>query len=153
MLCIYLSDNLLESSNVSNSNVRMFCGYLHAISQVIPHIDDYTDGLEMCWFGCSPLVPNCFDDAGILDSALHRYPTHIRSPNYCRRTGIGEAIVMQKSLKLTFIHAGSRMECFCAVNLCQTASMMWVFWIMLYTGTLHIFGLPTTDIACVFLKQ
>ena len=25
----------------------MFGGYLHAISQVIPQIDDYTDGLDL----------------------------------------------------------------------------------------------------------
>ena len=47
VLCIYLSDNLLESSNVSNSHVRMFCGYLLVISLVIVQIDVYTDGLEM----------------------------------------------------------------------------------------------------------
>jgi len=37
--------------------------------------------------------------------------------------------------------------------LCHTASIMEVFWIMLYTGTPHIFGLPTTVIACVLVKQ
>ena len=107
----------------------------------------------MCWFGCSPLVPNCFDDAGILDSALHRYPTHTRSPNYCRRMCIGQAIVIQKSLKYTFIHQDWRFDCFYAVSLCQNASIIMVFWIILYTGTPHIFGLPTTVVAWVFVKQ
>jgi hypothetical protein len=150
---------------------------------------------------CSHLVPNCFNDGGILEYALHRCPTHIRSRNYCHRMCICQAtttekslkltfirpgsrfdclytlnwfknasmmlvfwivlcrmricqvIAIQKSLKLTFIHPGWRFDCFCAVILCQTSSMMLVFWIMLYTGTPHTFGLPTTAITFVFVKK
>ncbi len=77
----------------------------------------------MCWIGCSQLVTNCFDDAGILDSDVHRYPTHIRCPNYCRRMCTCQAIVIQKSLKLMFMHSGSRIDCFHALNLCQAVSV------------------------------
>jgi hypothetical protein len=82
-----------------------------------------------------------------------RYPTHIRSLNYYHHMCICQAMVIQESLKLTFVHPGSRIDCFYALNLCQTASMMEVFWIKLYTGIPHIFGLPTTVIACVCVKQ
>jgi hypothetical protein len=119
----------------------------------IAQINVYTPGLENWLLACSQLVPNCCIDGGILDFALHRYPTHIRSPNYSHRMCVCPAIAFQKSLKLTFIHSGSRFDCFHALNLCQTASMMWVFWSMLYAGTPLIFGLPTTAIACVFVKQ
>ena len=98
-------------------------------------------------------MPNCCNDAGILDCALHRYPTHIRSPNYCHHICMCQEIGIQKSLKLTFIHPGSRFNCLYAVNLCQTASMTLVFWNMIYTGTPHTFGLPTTAITCLFVKQ
>ena len=119
----------------------------------VAQIDVYTLGLEIWLLSCCQLVPNCFNDVGILEYALHRYPTHIRFPNYCHRMCIGQAIVIQKSMKMTFIHPDRRFDCLYALNLCQTASMMEVFWIMLYTGTPHIFGLPTTVIACVFVKQ
>ena len=108
-------------------------------------------GNRLLW--CSQLVPNCFNDVGILDSAVHRYSTHIRPPKYSHRMCICQAIVIQKSLKFTFIHSGSRFDWFYALNLCQTASMTEVFWIMLYTGTPHIFGLPTTVIACVLVQK
>ena len=119
----------------------------------VAQIDVYTPGLEIRLVVCSQLVPNCLNHKGTLDSAVHRYPTHIRSPNYSRRMCICQAIDIQKSLKLTFIHSGWRFDCFHAVNLWQTPSMTEVFWIMLYTGTPHIFGLPTTVIACVFVKK
>ena len=113
----------------------------------------YTPGLKNSLLSCSPLVPNCFNGGGILDYALHRYPTHIRSPDYCHRMRIGQAIDIENALKLSFVHSDSGIDCCDALNLCQTASMMWVLWIMLYTGTPHIFSLPTAVIACVFVKQ
>jgi hypothetical protein len=116
-------------------------------------IDVYTLGLEIRLVLCSQLVPNCFNDRGILDYALHRYPTHIRSPDYCHRMRIGQAIDIENALKLSFVHSDSGIDCCDALNLCQTASMMWVLWIMLYTGTPHIFALQTTAITCVFGKQ
>ena len=116
-------------------------------------IDVYTLGLEIRLVLCSQLVPNCFNGGGTLEYTLHRYPTHIRSPNCSHHMCICQAIGPRKELKLTFIHPDSRIDCFHALNLCQTASMAEVFWIMLYTGTPHIFGLPTTAVACVFVKQ
>ena len=113
----------------------------------------YTHRLNISVDLCSQLPPNSGNHRDIPDSTPHRYSTHILSPNYCRRMCICQAIVIQKSLKLTFIHPDSRIDCLHALNLCQTAWMTWVFWIMLYTGTPHIFGLPTTVIACVFVKQ
>ena len=108
-------------------------------TEKVAQIDVYTPGLEIRLVLCSQRVTNCCNDAGILDYALHRYPTHICSPNCSHRMCICQAIVIQKSLKLTFIHSGSGIDCFYALNLCETASMMWVFWSMLYTGTPHIF--------------
>ena len=102
---------------------------------------------------CCQLVPNCFNGGGILDYALHRYPTHIRSPDYCHRMRIGQAIDIDNALKLSFVLSDSGIDFCDALNLCQTASMMWVLWIMLYTDTPHIFALPTTAITCVFGKQ
>ena len=119
----------------------------------IAQFDVYTPRLKNWLLASTQLVPNCFNDVGILEYALHRYPTHIRFPNYCNRMCIGQEIVIQKSMKMTFIHPDRRFDCLYALNLCQTASMMEVFWIMLYPGTPHIFGLPTTVIACVFVKQ
>jgi hypothetical protein len=177
----------------------------------IAQFDVYTPKLEIRLFLCCELVPNCFNYGGILDYALHRYPTHIwspnhcrrmcicpakaiqealnltfihpgwrfdcfyavnlcsaythwayalhrcpthiRSPNYCHRMCICQAIAFQKSLKFTFIHPGSRFDYLYALNLSHTAAMVWVFWSMLYTGTRHIFSLPTTALACVFVKQ
>jgi hypothetical protein len=113
----------------------------------------YTPGLENWLLLCSELVPNCCNDAGILYCAVHMYHTHIRCPNYCHDMCICQAIVIQKSLKFTFIHPVWRFDCLHALNLCQTASMTEVFWNMLFAGTPHIFGLPTTAIACVFVKQ
>ena len=122
-------------------------------TEKVAQIDVYTAGLEIRLLSCSQRVTNCCNDAGILDYALHRYPTHIRSPNCSHRMCICQAIVIQKSLKLTFIHSGLRFDWFCALNLCQTASIIKVLWSILYTGTPHIFALPTTVIACVFVKQ
>ena len=119
----------------------------------VAQIDVYTLGLKNWLLSCSQRMPNCFNGGGILDYALHRYPTHIRSPNYCRRMCICQAIGPQKELKLTFIHSGWRFDWFCALNLFQTASIIKVLWSILYTGTPHIFGLPTAVIACVFVKQ
>ena len=74
-------------------------------------------------------MPNCFNDGSNVDSAPHRYPTHILSPNYCHRMRICQEIGTEQSLKLSFIHSDSRFHCFDALNLCQTASMMKVLWI------------------------
>ena len=114
------------------------------------HVD--THGLDICLLLCCHLVRNCFNDAGIVYSSLRRYPSHIRCPNYWHRMSICQAIVIQESLKFTLIHPGSRIDCFHAPNLCPTTSMMEVFWRMLYTGTPHIFGVPTTAITGVFVK-
>ena len=102
---------------------------------------------------CCQLVPNCFNHWGISDCTLHRYPTHIPSPNHCHRMCLCQGIGTEESLKLTFIHKGSRFHCLYAVNLCPTASIIEVFWIPLYTRTPHTFCLPTTAIACVFVKE
>jgi hypothetical protein len=72
----------------------------------IAQIDVCTPGLENWLLLCSELVTNCCNDGGILDCAVYRYPTNNRSPNYCHRMCIGPEIVIQKSLKLTFIHSG-----------------------------------------------
>ena len=119
----------------------------------VAQIDVYTLGLKNWLLPCSQRMPNCFNGGGSLEYAVHRYPTHIRSPNYCRRMCICQAIGPQKELKLTFVHSGLRFDWFCALNVWQTAAMMLVFWIILYTGTPHIFALPTAVIACVFVKQ
>ena len=116
-------------------------------------IDVYTLGLEIRLLLCSQLVPNCCNDGGILDCALHGHPTHIRSPNYCHRMCIRQAIVIEKALKMSLIHPGSRFDCFHALNLCRTAAMMEVFCIIPFTCTTHIFDLPTTGITCVFTKR
>ena len=93
----------------------------------IVEMDVHTHGLEISMLLCCQPVPNGFNHWGILDSTLHRHPTHILSPNHCHRMCLGQGIGTEKSLKLTFIHKGSRCHCFYAVNLCQTASMidMW----------------------------
>jgi hypothetical protein len=67
--------------------------------------------------------------------------------------GIREATNTEKSLKLPFIRPGWRFDCLYALNLFENASMMLVFWIMLHTGTPHMFGLPTAAVACVFVQQ
>ena len=90
---------------------------------------------------------------GILDSTLHRHPTHILSPNHCHRMCLCQGIDTEKSLKLTFVDKGSKLDSFYSVNLCQTASIIEVFGIPLYTGTPHVLSLPTTSIACVFVKE
>ena len=115
-------------------------------------IDVYTHGLHMWLLWCSHLVLNCFNGGGIVDYALLRYPTHILCPNYSHRMCICQAIVIQESLKLTFIHPDSRIDCLHALNLCQTAALTEAFWILLYTCTPHIFGLPTTVIAWLFVQ-
>jgi hypothetical protein len=118
----------------------------------VAQIDVYTHGLEIRLLSCAELVPNWCNDAGILECALSRYPTHIPSPSYCHRMCICQAIGTRKSLKLTFIHPGSRIDCLYALNVFENASMMWVFWILLCICTTHIFALPTTVVACVFVK-
>ena len=119
----------------------------------IAEIDVYTQRLEISLLVCCQHVPNCFNHWGILDSTLHKYPTHILSPNHCHRMCLCQGIGTEKSLKWTFIHKGSSFHCLYAVNMCQTASIMEVFWIPLYTCTPHICCLPTTAIACVFVKE
>ena len=119
----------------------------------IDEIDVYTQRLDISLLLCCQLVPNCFNHWGILDCTFHRYPTHIPSPNHCHRMCLCQGIGTEESLKLTFIHKGSTFHWFYAVNLCQTASIIEVFRIVLYTGTPHIFRLPTTVIACVFVKE
>ena len=42
----------------------------------------YSQGLEISLLFLFQVVSNCCNGAGILDSTSHRYPTHIRSPNY-----------------------------------------------------------------------
>jgi hypothetical protein len=57
-------------------------------------------------------VPNCFNHWGILDCTLHRYPTHIPSPNHCHHMCLCQGIGTEESLKFTFIHKGSTFHCF-----------------------------------------
>ena len=115
-------------------------------------IDVYTLEFRNWLRSCSQLVPNCCNDGGNLDCALHRYPTHIWSRKCCHRMRIGQGIVIEKELKMSLIHSGSRCDCFHVLNLCQPAAMMEVFSIILLTCTTHIFDLPTTGITCVFTK-
>ena len=119
----------------------------------ITEIDVYRHRLEVSLLFCCQLVPNCFNDWGILDSTPHRHPTHIVSLNHCHRMCLCHGIGTETLLKLTFIDTDSRFHCFSAVNMCQTASMIEVFWILLHTGTPHIFCVPTTAIACVFVME
>jgi hypothetical protein len=72
----------------------------------VAQIDVYTPRLKNWLFACSQLVPNCFNDGGILAYALHRYPTHIRSLHYCHHMCICQKIGTEKALKYTFIHTG-----------------------------------------------
>ena len=141
--------------------------HAYSVSQLLPshvylssnrhrksaQIHVYTLGLDNWVLLCSQHVSNCFNDEGILDSALQWYHTHIRSPNHCHRMCICQEKATEKALKFTFIHTGSRIECFHALNPCQTASMMKVFWTLLYSGNPRKFGLPTTVIACVLVKH
>ena len=119
----------------------------------IADIDGYRHELQISLLLWCQLVQTCFNDWGILDSTLHMYPTHIRSANHCHRLSLCQEIGTEKSLKLTFIDTVWRFPCFYAVRLCQTALMIEVFWNLLCTGIPHIFGLPTTVIACVFVKE
>jgi hypothetical protein len=54
-----------------------------------------------------------------------------------------QVISTETSVKSTFIDKDSTFHYFNDVNLWQTASIIEVFWITLYTGTPHIFRLPT----------
>ena len=72
----------------------------------VAQIHVYTPGLEIRLLLCSQLVPNCFNDVGILDSAVHRYPTHIRSPNYCHDMCIWQAIGTEKVAQIDVYTAG-----------------------------------------------
>ena len=119
----------------------------------IAEIDGYRHRLDISLLVCCQLVPNWCNEWGILDSTPHRHRTHILSPNHCHRLCLGHGIGTDTSLKLTFIDTDSRFHCLYVVNMCQTASMIEVFWILLHTGTPHIFCLPTTVIACVFVME
>ncbi len=122
-------------------------------TEKVAQIDVYTFGFEIrLVLGCQR-APNCSNDAGILNCALHRYLTHVWSLDYCHRMCICQAIGIDKALKLTFIHSSSGIDCVHALNLCQTAAMTEVFWIVLYTGTPHIFGPANAAIACVLVKE
>ena len=85
-----------------------------------------------------------------MDSTLHRYPTQILFPKHCHHMCLSQGTGTKK---LTFVDTVSKFDCFCAVTFCQTASVIEVFWIPLYTGTPHVFCLPNTVIACVFVSQ
>ena len=159
------------------AKLLQWCGYFGVCSTQVPHtylvsqlqsshvflssnrhwqsaqIDVYTLGLEIRLVLCCQRAPNCSNDAGILEYALNRYPPHIRSPDYCHHMCICQAIGIDKALKLTFIHSSSGIDCVHALNLCQTAAMTEVIWIVLYTGTPHIFGLANAAIACVLVKE
>ena len=115
-----------------------------------PMTRSYTRSGHLTAFIPSPCakVLQCW---GILDSTLHRYPTHILSPNHCHHMCLWHGIGTETSLKWTIIDTDSRFHCFYVVNFCQTPSMIEVFWILLHTDTPHIFCLPTTAIECVFV--
>jgi hypothetical protein len=93
----------------------------------------YTLGLEIRQVLCCQRVPNCFNDESTLDCALHRYPTHIRSLNYCHRMCICQGIVSEQSLKL-FIHTDSTFHFCNSVNVGSSASMMDVVVYYCHTG-------------------
>jgi hypothetical protein len=119
----------------------------------ITEIDVYTRRLDISLLLWCQHVPNWFNHWGILDSTLHRYPIHILSPNHCHHMCLCQGIGTEESMKSTFIHKGSKFHCFYDVNMCPTGSIIEVFWIPLYTGTPYICFLPTTAIACVFVKE
>jgi hypothetical protein len=64
----------------------------------------WPQGIDISLLLCCQLVPNCFNNWGILDSTWHRYPTHILSPNHCHRMCLCQGIGTEESLKSTFIH-------------------------------------------------
>jgi hypothetical protein len=119
----------------------------------ITEIDVHTQGFEISLILWCQLVSNCFNHWGILDSTLHRYPIHILSPNHCHHMCLCQGIGTKESQKSTFIHEDSTFHYFYDVNMCPTGSIIEVFCIPLYTGTPYIFCLPTTVIACVFVKE
>jgi hypothetical protein len=82
----YLVSQLLPSHLLWSSNSHPKVAQIHV----------YTTGLEIRLLLCCQLVPNCLNHKGTLDYTLHRYPTHIRSPNYCHRMCICQAIVIQE---------------------------------------------------------
>ena len=163
LVCSQLVPNCFNDAGILDSAVRMYHTYNQSPNCSHRMCTCRGIGIQKSlkltfihpgWrFDCFHAVNLCFDDAGIVEYALHRYPTHIQSPICCRRMCIRQATNTEKSLKSTFIHSGSRFDCFYALNLFQNASMMLVFWIVLYTCISHIFSLPTTTIACVFDKQ
>ena len=105
----------------SNTSLETFWRNRH---RRIAEIDVYTLTLDISLLLCCQLVPNCFNQWGILDSTWHRYPTHILSPNHCHRMCLCQGIGTEESLKSTFIHKGSTFHCLYAVNLCPTASII-----------------------------
>ena len=122
--------------------------HTYSVSQLLPshlyfpknrhrqsaQIDVYTHGVDISLLLCCHRVPKCLNDAGILDSAVHSYPTHIRSPNYCHRMCIGQGIGSEQSLKLSFIHTVSTFHFCNSVEVCSSASMMDVVVYYCHTG-------------------
>ena len=94
----------------------------------------YTHGVDISLLLCCQRVPNCFNDESTLDCALHRYPTHIRSPNYCHRMFICQGVGSEQSLKLSFIHTNSTFHFCNSVNVGSSASMMDVAVYYCHTG-------------------
>jgi hypothetical protein len=94
----------------------------------------YTHGVDISLLLCCQRVPNCFNDESTLDCALHRYPTHIRSVNYCHRMCFCQGIGSEQSLKLSFIHTDSTFHFCNSVNVGSSASMMDVVVYYCHTG-------------------
>ncbi len=115
--------------------------------------DHFSSRLEISQFSCCELVPNCFNDWSILDSILHRHPTHILSDNHCHPMCIGHGIGTHKSQKLTIMDTVSTFHWFYPLIFRQSDSIIQICRNQVLTDTPHIFCLTTTAIPCVFLKQ
>jgi hypothetical protein len=121
--------------------------------QKVAEIDVCTPRHVMSLLLSCQFVPNYLNHCPVWDFTLHTHPTHILSANNCHHMCLDQGIWTGKTLKLTFIHQDSRLDIFYSVNLCQTSSIILVSGIPLYTGTPHVSSLPTTVIACVWVKE
>jgi hypothetical protein len=115
-------------------------------------VDSHTSMLK---FHCFYTVNMCQTDSII---EVFWIPLYTGTPYiFCLPTTVSmclcQGIGTEESQKSTFIHKDSTFHCFHVVNMCPTGSIIEVFWIPLYTGTPYIFCLPTTTIACVFVKE
>jgi hypothetical protein len=146
--CIFFSTQVPLTYSVSQllaSHEYLSSNSHPRIAQI--HVD--TPRLENWLLSCSQLVPNYFNDGGILAYALHRYPTHIRCADYCHHRCICQAIGTEKSLRLRCIQLGSRFDCLYALNLFANASMMLVLCILLCMYHTHILSPNCSHRMCI----